>query len=170
MVQNRRAYHSACCDIVGFLHASVCGVQIAWQNGLTDLAMPFMIQFMKDYVGKVDTLMADRKDNIEAIKVELLRLSPYSVVHLLCCASVLPFICSAKLCDGIWMALVHVVGFVCICQHSSSIADIFACQNSASWHDDGLAKGNSSMYSAFFVGCRMLIANRRSSKRKAMRT
>ncbi len=43
--------------------------QIAWQNGLMDLAMPFMIQFMKDYVGKVDTLMADRKDNMEARKV-----------------------------------------------------------------------------------------------------
>ena len=47
-------------------------MQIAWQNGLTDLAMPFMIQFMKDYVGKVDTLMADRKDNMEARKVGLL--------------------------------------------------------------------------------------------------
>ena len=44
-------------------------LQVAWQNGLTDLAMPFMIQFMKDYVGKVDTLMADRKENIEARKV-----------------------------------------------------------------------------------------------------
>ena len=44
-------------------------LQIAWQNGLTDLAMPFMIQFMKDYVGKVDTLMADRKENQEARKV-----------------------------------------------------------------------------------------------------
>lgn len=43
--------------------------QVAWQNGLTDLAMPFMIQFMKDYVGKVDTLMADRKENLEARKV-----------------------------------------------------------------------------------------------------
>lgn len=47
-------------------------LQVAWQNGLTDLAMPFMIQFMKDYVGKVDTLMADRKDNMEARKVGLL--------------------------------------------------------------------------------------------------
>lgn len=46
-----------------------CHLQVAWQNGLTDLAMPFMIQFMKDYVGKVDVLMADRKDNMEARKV-----------------------------------------------------------------------------------------------------
>ena len=52
-------------------HTRVC-MQIAWQNGLTDLAMPFMIQFMKDYVGKVDTLMADRKENMEARKVGLL--------------------------------------------------------------------------------------------------
>ncbi|DBA67143.1 hypothetical protein WJX79_007694 [Trebouxia sp. C0005] len=43
-------------------------MEVAWQNGLMDLAMPFMIQFMKDYVGKVDTLMADRKDNMEARK------------------------------------------------------------------------------------------------------
>lgn len=41
-----------------------------------DLAMPFMIQFMKDYVGKVDTLMADRKDNMEARKVNV-----FSVTH-----------------------------------------------------------------------------------------
>ena len=47
-------------------------MQVAWQNGLIDLAMPFMIQFMKDYVGKVDVLMADRKDNMEARKVSLL--------------------------------------------------------------------------------------------------
>ena len=46
-------------------------MQVAWQNGLIDLAMPFMIQFMKDYVGKVDMLMADRKDNMEARKVRL---------------------------------------------------------------------------------------------------
>lgn len=51
-------------------------MQIAWQNGLTDLAMPFMIQFMKDYVGKVDTLMADRKENTEARKVGLLCCPP----------------------------------------------------------------------------------------------
>ena len=51
-----------------YLTAFLC-LQVAWQNGLTDLAMPFMIQFMKDYVGKVDTLMADRKDNMEARKV-----------------------------------------------------------------------------------------------------
>ena len=38
---------------------------------MIDLAMPFMIQFMKDYVGKVDTLMADRKDNMEARKVRI---------------------------------------------------------------------------------------------------
>ena len=60
------ACQKACCAVL----TSVC-VQVAWQNGLMDLAMPFMIQFMKDYVGKVDTLMADRKDNMEAHKVNV---------------------------------------------------------------------------------------------------
>ena len=41
-----------------------------------DLAMPFMIQFMKDYVGKVDTLMADRKDNMEERKVTVCKFMP----------------------------------------------------------------------------------------------
>jgi len=60
------AGRKACCVAL----TAVC-VQVAWQNGLMDLAMPFMIQFMKDYVGKVDTLMADRKDNMEAHKVSV---------------------------------------------------------------------------------------------------
>jgi hypothetical protein len=51
-------------------------VQVAWQNGLMDLAMPFMIQFMKDYVGKVDTLMSDRKDNMEERKVTVCNFMP----------------------------------------------------------------------------------------------
>ena len=31
-------------------------------NGLTDLAMPYMIQTLRDYAGKVDALMAARKE------------------------------------------------------------------------------------------------------------
>ena len=31
-------------------------------NGLTDLAMPFMIQTLRDYAGKVESLMAARKE------------------------------------------------------------------------------------------------------------
>lgn len=73
-------------------------MQIAWQNGLTDLAMPFMIQFMKDYVGKVDTLMADRKENMEARKVSWLASHyyfqwPKHVILLFC-----GFICCVQQC------------------------------------------------------------------------
>lgn len=59
-------------------------MQVAWQNGLIDLAMPFMIQFMKDYVGKVDMLMADRKDNMEARKVRLTGYYLLIMLHWLC--------------------------------------------------------------------------------------
>ena len=31
-------------------------------NGLMDLAMPYMIQTLRDYAGKVDALMAARKE------------------------------------------------------------------------------------------------------------
>ena len=44
--------------------------------------MPFMIQFMKDYVGKVDTLMADRKENMEARKVSCWLSLPFNVIWL----------------------------------------------------------------------------------------
>ena len=65
------AGQQSCCVAL----TAVC-VQVAWQNGLMDLAMPFMIQFMKDYVGKVDTLMADRKDNMEERKVTVCNFMP----------------------------------------------------------------------------------------------
>ena len=38
---------------------------MAWANGLIDLAMPYMIQTMRDYVGRVDILMQERKDSRE---------------------------------------------------------------------------------------------------------
>ena len=31
-------------------------------NGLIDFAMPYLIQFMRDYAGKVDALVEDKKD------------------------------------------------------------------------------------------------------------
>ena len=42
---------------------------MAWANGLIDLAMPYMIQTMRDYVGRVDILMQERKDSREDKKV-----------------------------------------------------------------------------------------------------
>jgi len=37
-------------------------MEVAWMNGLTDLAMPYMIQVMREYHGKVDMLMTQRRD------------------------------------------------------------------------------------------------------------
>jgi clathrin heavy chain len=37
-------------------------LEVAWTNGLTDAAMPFLIQTLKDYTGKVDTLMHERRE------------------------------------------------------------------------------------------------------------
>ena len=44
---------------------------MAWANGLIDLAMPYMIQTMRDYVGRVDTLMQERKDSRDDKKVSV---------------------------------------------------------------------------------------------------
>ncbi|PRW61204.1 clathrin heavy chain [Chlorella sorokiniana] len=45
-------------------------LEVAWTNGLTDAAMPFLIQTLKDYTGKVDTLMHERREAQEARKSE----------------------------------------------------------------------------------------------------
>ena len=37
-------------------------MEVAWMNGLTDLAMPYMIQVMREYHSKVDLLMTQRRD------------------------------------------------------------------------------------------------------------
>ena len=35
---------------------------MAWTNGLTDMVMPYMIQFLRDYTSKVDLLLHERKE------------------------------------------------------------------------------------------------------------
>jgi clathrin heavy chain len=45
-------------------------MEIAWTNGLTEMAMPYMIQTLKDYSSKVDLLMAERKEAQEASSKE----------------------------------------------------------------------------------------------------
>ena len=37
-------------------------VELAWMNGMTEMVMPYMIQFMREYSGKVDTLIAERDE------------------------------------------------------------------------------------------------------------
>eukprot|EP00884_Botryococcus_braunii_P006634 jgi/Botrbrau1/15972/Bobra.0294s0010.1 len=41
-------------------------LEVAWTNKLTDQVMPFMIQWLKDYSGKVDLLMKERKEALQA--------------------------------------------------------------------------------------------------------
>jgi clathrin heavy chain len=41
-------------------------LQVAYTNGLMDMVMPYLIQFLRDYSGKVDTLMHERKEAQEA--------------------------------------------------------------------------------------------------------
>lgn len=43
-------------------------LEVAWSNGLMDMAMPYMIQFLRDYSSKVDLLMRERKEAQEASK------------------------------------------------------------------------------------------------------
>lgn len=41
-------------------------VQVAWMNGLMDFVFPYLIQFLKEYTGKVDALWKERKERQEA--------------------------------------------------------------------------------------------------------
>jgi clathrin heavy chain len=41
-------------------------LEVAWSNGLMDMVMPYMIQFLRDYSGKVDTLVRERREAAEA--------------------------------------------------------------------------------------------------------
>jgi clathrin heavy chain len=44
----------------------VCGAQVAWMNGLMDFVFPYLIQFLKEYTGKVDLLYTERKERQSA--------------------------------------------------------------------------------------------------------
>eukprot|EP00211_Chloroparvula_japonica_P000498 CAMPEP_0119134882 /NCGR_PEP_ID=MMETSP1310-20130426/18147_1 /TAXON_ID=464262 /ORGANISM="Genus nov. species nov., Strain RCC2339" /LENGTH=1640 /DNA_ID=CAMNT_0007125725 /DNA_START=25 /DNA_END=4944 /DNA_ORIENTATION=+ len=37
-------------------------VELAWMNGMMEMVMPFIIQFMREYSGKVDALIAERDE------------------------------------------------------------------------------------------------------------
>ena len=43
-------------------------MEMAWRAGYTDMAMPYMIQVMREYTGKVDALEAERSKAVEAAK------------------------------------------------------------------------------------------------------
>lgn len=40
-------------------------LEVAWRNGYSDVAMPFMIQMLHEYVGKVDLLEKTLKERTE---------------------------------------------------------------------------------------------------------
>ena len=40
--------------------------QVAWMNGLMDFVFPYLIQFLKEYTGKVDNLWKEKKERQEA--------------------------------------------------------------------------------------------------------
>eukprot|EP00217_Crustomastix_stigmatica_P007377 CAMPEP_0183790040 /NCGR_PEP_ID=MMETSP0803_2-20130417/775_1 /TAXON_ID=195967 /ORGANISM="Crustomastix stigmata, Strain CCMP3273" /LENGTH=1665 /DNA_ID=CAMNT_0026034229 /DNA_START=270 /DNA_END=5267 /DNA_ORIENTATION=+ len=41
-------------------------LELAWTNGMLDFAMPFMVQFVRDYISKVDQLLIDKQEAKEA--------------------------------------------------------------------------------------------------------
>lgn len=45
-------------------------LEVAWTNGLTDMVMPYMIQFLRDITQRVDLLMHERREAQEAKKKE----------------------------------------------------------------------------------------------------
>lgn len=45
-------------------------LEIAWINGLIDFAFPFLIQFVKEYSGKVDLLMSERKEAQQTVEAQ----------------------------------------------------------------------------------------------------
>mmetsp|Transcript_5702 Transcript_5702/g.10236 ORF Transcript_5702/g.10236 Transcript_5702/m.10236 type:complete len:152 (-) Transcript_5702:280-735(-) len=41
-------------------------MEVAWMNGMMDFVMPYMIQFMREYTSKVDTLVAESVEGKKA--------------------------------------------------------------------------------------------------------
>jgi clathrin heavy chain len=44
------------------LKRRAAATQVAWMNGLMDFVFPYLIQFLREYTGKVDTLYMERKE------------------------------------------------------------------------------------------------------------
>merc|ERR1712048_612404 len=60
-------------------------LELAWMNGMTDHVMPYMIQTMRDFSSKIDTLMAEKeeraketKDSAEADKATMQQHNAYA--------------------------------------------------------------------------------------------
>lgn len=59
--KNKECFAACLYTCYDLLRADVV-FELAWMNGLIDFAMPYLIQFMRDYTGKVDALVEDKKD------------------------------------------------------------------------------------------------------------
>ena len=68
--RNRECFAACLYTCYDLLRADIV-CELAWTNGLIDFAMPFMIQVLRDYTGKVDSLVEDKKDrNDERVAAE----------------------------------------------------------------------------------------------------
>merc|ERR1712224_548047 len=45
-------------------------LELAWRNGIIDYAVPFFVQFIREYVGRVDTLWDERAKAKQAAEKE----------------------------------------------------------------------------------------------------
>ena len=59
--KNKECFAACLYTCYDLLRADVV-FELAWMHGLIDFAMPYLIQFMRDYAGKVDALVEDKKD------------------------------------------------------------------------------------------------------------
>eukprot|EP00898_Chlorokybus_atmophyticus_P005972 jgi/Chlat1/6376/Chrsp44S09041 len=72
--QGNKECFAACLYTCYDLIRADVAMELAWMNGLTDFVMPYMIQFLREYTTKVDTLILERneakKEKEEASKTE----------------------------------------------------------------------------------------------------
>ncbi|PSC73488.1 clathrin heavy chain [Micractinium conductrix] len=66
VAEGQRECFAACLYTCYDLIKPDVALEVAWTNGLMDSIMPFLIQTLKDYTGKVDTLMHERREAQEA--------------------------------------------------------------------------------------------------------
>jgi len=59
--KNKECFAASLYTCYDLLHPDVV-MEMAWLNGMSDAAMPFMIQVMREYSRKVDMLMAEKKE------------------------------------------------------------------------------------------------------------
>uniref|UniRef100_A0A7S0V4E8 Clathrin heavy chain n=1 Tax=Polytomella parva TaxID=51329 RepID=A0A7S0V4E8_9CHLO len=60
--QGERECFAACLFVCYDLLSPDQVLEVAWLNGWTQIAMPYLIQVVKEYTGKVDLLVGERKD------------------------------------------------------------------------------------------------------------